>query len=182
MRKFVNPWPVAFLLAGALAAGCNQGGGPGPAAGGGKYLLAAEPAGAKGVKEVRREAKDGDEVVVVGKIGGNDKPWVEGRAGFWIVDPSLPSCRDSADDNCPTPWDYCCAPREMLVKSMATVKVVDEQGQTVPADARELLGLKELQTVVVKGRAKRDDEGNLTVLASGVYRRPEVPRKEGDIR
>jgi hypothetical protein len=39
-------------------------------------------------------------------------------------------------------------------------------------DARELLGVKELQTVVVKGKAKRDEQGNLTVLASGVYPRP----------
>ncbi len=37
------------------------------------------------------------------------------------------------------------------------------------ADARELLKVKELSTVVVKGKAKRDDAGNLTILASGVY-------------
>lgn len=37
------------------------------------------------------------------------------------------------------------------------------------ADARELLKVKELSTVVVKGKAQRDDAGNLTILASGVY-------------
>ncbi len=37
------------------------------------------------------------------------------------------------------------------------------------ADAKRLLDLKELSTVVVKGKAQRDDAGNLTVLASGVY-------------
>jgi len=187
MSKFVKPWLVALLLTGALAAGCNQRSGPaGPAAAGagGKYLLAAEPAGARGVKEARQEVKDGDEVVVVGTIGGSVKPWIEGRAGFWIVDPSLPSCKNMEMEGevCPTPWDYCCTPKEMLVKAMATVKVVDANGQTVPTDARELLGVKELQTVVVKGRAKRDDEGNLTVLAEGVYRRPDDPRKEGALR
>ena len=36
-------------------------------------------------------------------------------------------------------------------------------------DAGELLSVKELSTVVVKGKAQRDDSGNLTVLASGVY-------------
>jgi hypothetical protein len=56
---------------------------------------------------------------------------------------------------------------------MATVKVVDGDGQTVKGDARQLLGLKELNTVVVKGRARRDEAGNLTVLASGLYRRPD---------
>jgi hypothetical protein len=49
------------------------------------------------------------------------------------------------------------------------VKVVDENGSLVKADARELLHVKELSTVVVKGKALRDDAGNLTILASGVY-------------
>ena len=37
------------------------------------------------------------------------------------------------------------------------------------AGAKELLDVKELSTVVVRGKAQRDDTGNLTVLASGVY-------------
>ena len=37
------------------------------------------------------------------------------------------------------------------------------------ADARELLNVKELTTVVVTGKAQRDDAGNLTILATGVY-------------
>ena len=49
------------------------------------------------------------------------------------------------------------------------VKVVDENGSLVKADARELLKVKELTTVVVTGEAQRDDAGNLTLLASGVY-------------
>lgn len=47
--------------------------------------------------------------------------------------------------------------------------MVDENGTLVKVDAKELLGVKELSTVVVKGKVKRDDFGNLTVLASGVY-------------
>ncbi len=57
-----------------------------------KFLLAAEPAGAKGVIDVRKEAKDGDEVVVVGQVGGDKQPFTEGRASFLIVDPSLQAC------------------------------------------------------------------------------------------
>ena len=37
------------------------------------------------------------------------------------------------------------------------------------ADARELLKVQELSTVVVRGKAQRDESGNLTVLANGVY-------------
>jgi hypothetical protein len=138
-----------------------------------KYLLTEEPAGAKGVIEARKKTtKDGEEVVVVGRIGGNVKPWVEGRAAFWIVDGVFKPCNEKDDDKCPTPWDYCCDAPEDLRKGMATIKIVDDKGQTVAVDARKLLGVKELDTVVVKGKAKRDEEGNLTVLASGLFVRP----------
>jgi hypothetical protein len=172
MNRFMRTW--LMVLAGALAAGCTRESTP-PApvaaadtpAADTKYLLAGEPAGAKGVIAVRREARDGDAVAVVGHIGGDAKPWVEGRAAFWVVDPSIKPC--PADEGCPTPWDCCCTPREELVQAMATVKVVDAQGRTVPVDARKLLGLKESQTVVVRGKALRDDHGNLTVLADGLF-------------
>jgi hypothetical protein len=174
-------------LTAALAAGCSQSNPPAasvesvrgtPAPEGAKYLLVAEPAGAESVKGVRQSAKDGDEVVVVGRIGGSEKPWIEGRAGFHIVDASFTPCNEKPGDTCATPWDYCCDAKEDLAKGMATVKVVDDQGQTVPADARRLLGLKELDTVVVRGRAKRDDQGNLTVLAVGIHRRPAGTKPE----
>ncbi len=59
---------------------------------------------------------------------------------------------------------------------MATVKIADEQGKALPVGARELLGVKELDTVVVRGRAKRDEQGNLTVLAEGIFRRPQAAK------
>jgi len=173
MRKFIG-W-FTLPLGVALAAGCSQSPPPianGPAGDGGKYLLAAEPAGAMSVKDVRQSVKDGEEVVVVGRIGGTVKPWIDGRAGFQIVDTSFTPCSEKEGDTCQTPWDYCCDAKEDLAKGMATVKVVDDQGQTVPTDARQLLGLKELDTIVVHGRAKRDEQGNLTVLAAGIHRRP----------
>ena len=37
------------------------------------------------------------------------------------------------------------------------------------ADARKLLNVTEMTTVVIKGKAKRDDAGNLTILATGVF-------------
>ena len=37
------------------------------------------------------------------------------------------------------------------------------------ADAKELLNVKELTTVVIKGKAQRDEAGNLTILATGVF-------------
>ena len=56
-----------------------------------------------------------------------------------------------------------------LAASKATIKFVDEAGQTLPTDARELLGVKELERVTIRGQAKRDEAGNLTVLARQIY-------------
>jgi hypothetical protein len=131
------------------------------------FLLNEEPAGAEAVMKVRENVKHDDEVVMVGRIGGGVNPWIAGRAAFSMVDPSLKACSDVAGDNCETPWDYCCEPD--LSRAMALVKVVDGEGKTVGVDARRLLNVKELSTVIVKGRAERDDAGNLTVLATGVF-------------
>jgi hypothetical protein len=162
----------AALTAAGFLAGCgtapNAPNAAGPSAEGAAYRLASEPAGAKGVKQVRADAKDEDEITVVGRIGGDTNPWIEGQAAFLVVDTALKPCNEKDDDACPTPWDYCCD-SDTLPASKALVKVVGADGKPVAVDARKLLGLKELQTVVVHGRAKRDETGNLTVLADGVF-------------
>ena len=140
----------------------------GPEVDGSQYVLSAEPEGAGEVIQIREQAADGEDVVIVGRIGGSANPWIEGRAAFSIVDNSLKACNDIEGDNCPIPWDYCCETSKLPTGS-ALVKVVDEKGELVKASAKELLDVKELSTVVVEGKAKRDEAGNLTVLASGVF-------------
>jgi len=132
------------------------------------YLLDTEPEGAGNVIKVREEAGTDDDLLVVGRIGGSSDPWIDGRAAFTIVDLSVKSCNDTLDDKCPTPWDYCCETSK-LPNSTALVKFVDEADQVVKADARTLFDLQELSTVVIKGTAKRDEAGNLTVLASCLF-------------
>jgi hypothetical protein len=56
------------------------------------YLLNSEPAGAMPVGKARDESKDGEEITLVGRIGGSSKPFVEGLAAFTIVDPKVPYC------------------------------------------------------------------------------------------
>jgi hypothetical protein len=132
-----------------------------------QYVLSEEPEDAADVIQVRQAAQDGDDIVIVGRIGGRINPWIEGRAAFSIVDSSLKACTDIPGDTCPTPWDYCCEGN--LSTGSALVKFIDNDGQLVKANAQELLGVKELSTVVVQGKAKRDEAGNLTVLANGIY-------------
>lgn len=179
---------AAVLLAGMLA-GCGERstGSPAatvapdkPAAGqpsaeGAKYRLAAEPAGAQEVISVRTDAADGDEVVVVGRIGGEVNPWVIGRAAFSLVDNSVRACSDIPGDACPTPWDYCCE-TDKLDTGKILVKLVDDGGQVIASDARELLGVGELDTVVIEGRVQKGADGNAVLLANGVYIRTKFQR------
>lgn len=108
MKICLRQWMVlSFTL--ALLAGCGQEKNTAPTTqvDGSKYLLSQEPQGAKGVILVRKEAKGDDEVVIVGRIGGMENPWVDGLAVFTIVDPSIKSCHEVGDDGCKKPWDYC---------------------------------------------------------------------------
>jgi len=74
---------------------------------GSKFLLTGEPSGGADVIKVRATAKDSDDVVIVGRIGGSENPWVDGRAAFSIVDLSLKSCLECGSEGCLKPWDYC---------------------------------------------------------------------------
>ncbi|MBN1912550.1 MAG: hypothetical protein JW818_22710 [Pirellulales bacterium] len=162
---------IALVAVLAIVIGCapkTENSASGPKVDGAKYLLAKAPDGAAEVIEVFKSAKDGDDVVIVGRIGGSKNPWIESRAAFSLVDCSLKACTDISGDNCPTPWDYCCV-TDQMPGATALVKIVDDQGKPLPVGAKQLLGVEELSTVVVKGKAKRDDAGNLTVLAEGVH-------------
>lgn len=130
-------------------------------------LLKKEPKDAKEVAAIRGKAKHGEEVVVIGRIGGRQNPWIKGAAAFSIVDRSLKSCDEIPGDTCPTPWDYCC--EADLAKSTVFVKFVGADGKVVKQDARKLLKVKELQTVVIKGTAQRDKQDNVVILASGLF-------------
>lgn len=168
----MNKWNLCVLISGVIAAGivgCSTSD-MNPSASQVKpdanYVLVTEPTGSVAVGEARNSINDGEEVVLVGRIGGSAEPFVDGLAAFTIVDPKVPHC--AAEEGCPTPWDYCCMQNDVK-DNIATVKIVDDRGQPVSRDARELLGVKELNTVVVHGTAQRDAEGNFALLADKVF-------------
>lgn len=131
------------------------------------YLLEEEPEDAADVIATRKDSKDQQEIVVVGRIGGRENPWVKGMAAFSIVDRTLTPCNEIEGDTCKTPWDYCC--ESNLSKATLLVMVTDKNGKVVKKDARQLLGVKELDTVTLVGKVKRDKAGNVSVLASKLY-------------
>ena len=179
--KRLHPLLLLSLVSGLLSLpGCSQEAPPAPAGpsvsdsvevDGSQFILSEEPEGAVEVIAAREASEDGDDVVLVGRIGGGLNPWIEGRAAFSIVDNSLKACSDIPGDKCPKPWDYCCE-TDRLAEATTLVKIVDSDGELVAQDARKLLGLRELQTVVIRGRAVRDDVGNLTILAAGLFVQP----------
>jgi hypothetical protein len=127
-----------------------------------QYFLSDAPSEATGVLQFKGESKDGQVVHVHGLIGGGLKPWVDGRAVFVLVDEDLDIACAEAD--CPS-----C--RAELTAASTMVKFVDDQGQPLKVDARKLLGVKDMQSVVVRGLAKRDEAGNTSIVADGIFLR-----------
>lgn len=164
---------LSLLTTGALLVGCAQEDAPSPSAAvdGAKFLLAEEPDGAMGVIAASESAEDGAPLVLVGRVGGSANPWIKGRAAFTLLDPSIAVVSEAeaaeSDSDTKICTGDCCATERKGCTTL--VKVVDAQGELVRVDARELLGLKESDMVVVRGKAERDDAGNFFVLADGVH-------------
>jgi len=124
-----------------------------------------EPGEPISVGEARQSAQHDQPIYIAGRIGGTAQPFVKGLAAFTLVDLSIPDC---CGDDCTTPE---CSPEE-LANHIATVKFVDSNGKPLTTDARQLLNVKEKDSVVVQGRVQRDQHGNLAVLADKIFIRP----------
>lgn len=133
-----------------------------------KYVLAEEPEGAVGVMMAREDAKDQDAIVLVGRIGGRKNPWIEGRSAFTLIDASITVVADGKESgDAQICMDDCCA--TLRADCTTLVKIVDDRGQVLPIDARELLDANPNDMVVIQGKVRRDDEGSFSITASGVY-------------
>lgn len=176
----------AALLLILLGGGCQHSGSTGrdaASAAGALYLLDAEPPAAKSVVDVRAllEAKQApQDIVVVGRISGLTQPtWDPERAAFMVADESLAGKREAVkDEHDETPkhdaegCPYCRDKLKEELAGLALVEVVDADGSVPPVDARDLLGLRDGQTVVIRGQGEIDPLGALVVRTKGLYVRP----------
>ena len=136
------------------------------------WRLAAAPADARPVGELTA-AEAAQPVAVRGRIGGRADPVSPDSGLFLIVDPAVPSCADMPDDHCPTPWDYCCEPRDTLVANTATVLLVGADGSPLPLPPGRFAPLTE---VVVEGELQPAAGGGTPVIhATGVHFPPNEP-------
>ncbi len=129
-------------------------------------VLNTAPTGeANAIAAVKATAKPGDEVTVTGRIMGNIKPFVEGRAAFILADPSLiTACSDKPGDECETPWDNCCDTPEDKRKAIATIQIVNDEGRVLKQGVEGIGGLANLATVTVSGKVAAGSGGDLLIV------------------
>jgi hypothetical protein len=129
-------------------------------------VLKTAPKGeAKAIKDVKATAKPGDEVTLTGRIMGNSKPFVDGRAAFIIADPSLISaCSDTPGDECETPWDACCNTPEEKKKAIATIQIVNAEGRVLKQAIEGAGGIANLAKLTVSGKVAEGSAGDLLII------------------
>lgn len=135
-------------------------------------VLAAPPQGEpKAIAALRSTAKPGDEITLSGKIMGNAKPFVDGRAVFILGDPDvLTACNETPGDNCETPWDCCCDSPEDKKRGTATIQVVGADGRVLKEPVEGVGGLKNLATVTVTGKVAEGSSAELMLVNATAIR------------
>lgn len=128
------------------------------------WVLAEAPAGDVSIIDAKANAKEGDLVVIRGRIGGRHAPLSKDSPVFTIVDLQLEYCGQNNDDACGTPWDYCCETPSTIAANSATVQV---QGDGIDLGSA---GLEPLDEVILIGTVgPRPDDQVLTIRATGIY-------------
>ena len=177
MKTFTTLSVAALLVVAAVIAGCNndeESAAPAAATAAAtaassaalpaNLVVTEAPANAQDLAAVRNDAKDGDAVVIRGKIGGREEPIAKNRAIMTVLDPSITTCDTMPGDACKTPWDACCEPSEKIAANSATVQVVDAQGKPLAARLESVAGLKPLSTVTVSGIARRPAGSDVLII------------------
>lgn len=129
------------------------------------WVLASAPGDAVSILDAKASAKEGDEIVLRGRIGGRASPIAGDSPVFTIVDLGLPYCGEVEEEGCKTPWDYCCETPETVTRHSATVQIVTD-GVADPVAA----GLEPLDELILIGTVgPRLNDDMLTIRATGVY-------------
>ncbi len=136
------------------------------------FFTTERPENVKDLVEVKKNAKKGDEIIFLARIGGRkNASFVPTLAMMIVADPSLKSCEVmSKEEHCATPEDYCCEDRELLNAGLATIRFMQDANEAYPFSVEDDHGLKTLKYVVIKGTVYDiNDEGLFIVDAINVW-------------
>lgn len=129
------------------------------------FILKEKPAGAVTISEARKSVKPGKEVTVFGTVGGAKSPFVATRASMILADHTvMKACRTEACSSCPTPWDFCCTPKEDLAKAILTVQFIDTDGMVLKQGLEDFGGIKKNGIVTVKGKFAENSTDQLVII------------------
>lgn len=151
-----------------------------------QYVAAAEPAGAVTLSELAQRldgpadpstaepntddtaiatAAAAEPVVVIGRIYAGDlEPWDAGKASFLLAELPAEGHGEGHDaDNCP----FC--KRRAAQAPTAIVQFLDDHGQLIAHDARQLFDLKKNDVVTVRGQAIRGELNSLVLTADAIF-------------
>jgi len=135
-----------------------------------KFLTVTEPTGGAALTEIRKALDPNQRVVVIGRIGVPDhESWIAGKAAFAIRDAAGEKPGDhggKGHDPASCPF---CKRKASQPDSTAFVQFIDERGEIIGIDARELFELTDNQRVVAQGKAALVGPDTLVVTAEKLY-------------
>lgn len=134
-------------------------------------VLGAPPGGAIDVKQALAAAPDAA-LTVRGRVAAITK----GQALLHLMDLALPYCGEkSPEDDCKTPWDYCCETPDTRRANRITVEFRGADGK--PIATPSLPDIRLLDAITVQGKLVLDEHGNRTLVGNGIFRdaRPSLP-------
>ncbi len=135
------------------------------------FFTSRRPAEVSDLVKIKPDAEKGDAITFLARVGGREKPFVDGQAIFTVTDPSLVSCElMGEEDHCSVPWDYCCTPSEEIRMGSATVRLLGDDERPLRSSAQGAGGLAPARFVVIDGVvADRNEEGLFVVDATRVW-------------
>lgn len=141
-------------------------------------VLTAKPTDAIDVT-VARTKPPGSAVTVQGRVGGRSKPFIAERSAFLLADlKAIAACDANPDDDCDTPWDYCCEPTAKIAASTCLVQVVGNDGQVATIPLNGVGGMAPGSSVVVTGSlSPQSTPESVVIIAQAVYVEPAPAKK-----
>lgn len=139
----------------------------------------AHAAGAHG-EAAHADETESIEVSMVGHVGGLANPWgavhpdfpfAKTQAVLFLADPQG-VVENAASGHSHAPGEecaFCAAHAADKADMLAMVQFVDEKGDVLPMDVRQLFDVKEQDMVVVRGKARVTPGGILVLDAQGLY-------------